>query len=954
MKKILIAICTLFITILLIADFSEPIQINADNVYIENISDQAIKSNDGFAYVVYKQSTSSMFNFQIIFSRIALDEDIHSVELFSIENNQLSDPALEILPNGKINVFYTSGATGSLYKSESIDNGQTFSTTIIMEDVNNDFQIGQINGIIEIYHRRKTYKLSDFQHFTNTECSENSEDGCDLLKFWGPDELYGKVHSNDDIYIMWNENSFPVFHDFVSTAGSFIFFPENPPYEDIFLGGYEEYVDEGEGYNYSDVTSEIRNNAIFSFPSDKEIISVQINGNTYTSMMADIEFVIIDTPSVHSWFPNDADIAETIINDGGNWYEESNHIWTNYVPIYDTIWQVGPSGVINNGSVFVESELWVEGVVAGKQTWGCAENIYLVGDITYQNTCHGLPPDDPDSINFIDYLGLVSEKKIIIKYKHRDPETNEIVDANCCDIMLYGFYAALGQGDEEEYGNLACHYDGSFTFEYQHPHGSTPDFSSISPFTGIDTTYTYIDFHKYIFPPDSDIPPNIQGFTMHSNIPAGSFGMSGYPYESPEYLESYPNTNSENYSFPYGTDYPWYNPVWPESAEDIVCERGSIYLYGTIAQTRRGFIHRSGCDPHNHPNQTEWDLDNFHYGGNHSATGYNKQYYGDRRFLVDSPLHFIEMTRKNGENTISITKLYEDNQTETIFSYDENAPISGFQMSKNNDISVLAYSTYDEELCYLTKNSDDEITSYLDTPLQFLEKIEDVELDEYGDIVILSDLGLDKISNNQFLSLANFVPDEKRDILLDNENNLIFYETNYPNYFEFYYLDNLSLLPIWSYQVELENWQSLKKIALSKSDTDTLNLVFTTNASSQNDFLTSLYLSSGTISNTYTQDNQIIKPKLIDLYNYPNPFNPTTTISFSFTTGNTEDTELVIYNLKGQKVKTFPNLQINKSPKQQIIWNGTDESGNAVSSGIYFYKLANPEFNLIKKMILLK
>ncbi|MCD4818286.1 MAG: T9SS type A sorting domain-containing protein [Candidatus Cloacimonetes bacterium] len=114
---------------------------------------------------------------------------------------------------------------------------------------------------------------------------------------------------------------------------------------------------------------------------------------------------------------------------------------------------------------------------------------------------------------------------------------------------------------------------------------------------------------------------------------------------------------------------------------------------------------------------------------------------------------------------------------------------------------------------------------------------------------------------------------------------------------------------------------------------------------------------SETVEYEYTSidpDNNIL-PSAVKLYqNYPNPFNPETTISFSLNTENTEDTELVIYNLKGQKVKTFPNLQINKSPNQQIIWNGKDDYNNPVSSGIYLYKLKSARFISTKKMILMK
>ena len=88
--------------------------------------------------------------------------------------------------------------------------------------------------------------------------------------------------------------------------------------------------------------------------------------------------------------------------------------------------------------------------------------------------------------------------------------------------------------------------------------------------------------------------------------------------------------------------------------------------------------------------------------------------------------------------------------------------------------------------------------------------------------------------------------------------------------------------------------------------------------------------------------------------NFPNPFNPTTRIAFKLTTENAENAVLKIYNSKGQLVKVFTNLQTNGSELGSVTWNGDDEKGNAVSSGIYLYKLKanNEEYN--KKMIMIK
>ena len=107
---------------------------------------------------------------------------------------------------------------------------------------------------------------------------------------------------------------------------------------------------------------------------------------------------------------------------------------------------------------------------------------------------------------------------------------------------------------------------------------------------------------------------------------------------------------------------------------------------------------------------------------------------------------------------------------------------------------------------------------------------------------------------------------------------------------------------------------------------------------------------------TYAEDglHNSISP-IINFMNYPNPFNPSTTISFNLTAKDAENAKIEIYNLKGQKVKTFSHLQINTSPNQQIVWNGTDDSDKPVTSGIYLYKLkVNGKILASRKMILMK
>jgi len=89
-----------------------------------------------------------------------------------------------------------------------------------------------------------------------------------------------------------------------------------------------------------------------------------------------------------------------------------------------------------------------------------------------------------------------------------------------------------------------------------------------------------------------------------------------------------------------------------------------------------------------------------------------------------------------------------------------------------------------------------------------------------------------------------------------------------------------------------------------------------------------------------------------ELTNYPNPFNPTTEIKFQISDySEISDAEIIIYNLKGQKIQKL--LICNN--QSSIIWDGTDQMGKPVSSGIYYYNLVvDDKIVDSKKMMLMK
>jgi len=113
-------------------------------------------------------------------------------------------------------------------------------------------------------------------------------------------------------------------------------------------------------------------------------------------------------------------------------------------------------------------------------------------------------------------------------------------------------------------------------------------------------------------------------------------------------------------------------------------------------------------------------------------------------------------------------------------------------------------------------------------------------------------------------------------------------------------------------------------------------------------------ISVSLVANFNVSSENILDTSDMKLTNYPNPFNPSTTISFELNTDFTENTELIVYNLKGQKVKSFLINTSTAQPINSVVWNGTDDNDQPVSSGIYFIKLKNGKLENTKKIMLMK
>jgi hypothetical protein len=109
------------------------------------------------------------------------------------------------------------------------------------------------------------------------------------------------------------------------------------------------------------------------------------------------------------------------------------------------------------------------------------------------------------------------------------------------------------------------------------------------------------------------------------------------------------------------------------------------------------------------------------------------------------------------------------------------------------------------------------------------------------------------------------------------------------------------------------------------------------------------YLKTDIVVSVYKEE--LVSVNKVRISNYPNPFNPTTTISFELE--NESEVELSIFNVKGQKIATLYK-GLTKPGVNKVVWDGIDQMGGQVPSGIYLYKLSTSFGTFNKKMMVLK
>ncbi len=461
--------------------------------------------------------------------------------------------------------------------------------------------------------------LATIALFHDNEISVNEDQVRTWVGFQGFKN--GGYHANSRIRINNpQQHAHDYFDGYVTSAGSILYNNGNPaPLDDqsIFPYGACDHVAQKV---LPERAEKIRDNSDW-IDFNQELTYIQVNDHNYAMCTAQITDLPPETFTVYNLYPPYGPVGDSL--------------FSNQIVLKDTIWTSPTFHSINDESIFVDSDLWIHGSFGGKQTWGCSGDMYLVGDIILENTVVGESPDgyriDEDdfngSVNTSDYAGLASEGRILIKYAYKNPVDSQIHWDNCGDdsieesgIYIYAALAALGSGDGWE--------DGNFSYEYQYPHPSTPH---AYDWMNTDEDFLYPDLHLGRFPVDN----SSHGWPWPANYSISG----GFCY--PTTWQGMPWRNAG------APDYPWYNPVYPSPV--VKYERGCVHLFGSLAQRRIGFLHRSGSDP---IDSGHWDLDDpAHpwFGPGTNSSGYGKRYYYDTRFKTSPPINFPDVRSETGD-----------------------------------------------------------------------------------------------------------------------------------------------------------------------------------------------------------------------------------------------------------------------------------------------------------------
>lgn len=927
----IVSLALLTLLTYLSAELGEPFQLNQETGESFFAGQNGFRRVGETIYAVYLERDEE--NISIVYAHT--NEPFQEINYLEIDNYEssvvLGEPALVVMADGSVIIVYPKRIQdeeeflSSLFIAEVSSEGQTVDISVLSENrysqphaanMNDDLLVLSATGLTQPSLTRSLF----FDQYVGLDGVAGN------IRFFGQDAIYGSLHANTDIWIRQtgggDNDGWPIFHGLVTTSGEIMVYPGGTyPEDQIFLGGLIENYPEMTG----PLTAElVRMNGIRPFGStenDNRIAFVTVNGSYYESWIGNIQEGPVEEFSIYDSYPPYGPIGEVI--------------GVNQIAVRDTAWTPGPSGQIPSGaSVFVPYELWISGEIAGRQTWASSHNIYIKDNITYANTVPGQPPDGgldgAYPVNTTDALALVSERSILVQYGYRHPEDQLRYKPNTEDIYIYGYLIAAGEDEPNPFDA------GIFSFQYQHPKGSTPSQIWQGDF------YENIDLH----------------------------------------LRHYPTTAFN--PWPPGLDYPWYNPLWPEpgsifdpgapysspipnphDAPTISYLRGTINLFGGIASRKAGFVRRSGNPDYD---TGIWDQEN-HLFGRHAGqpVGYDKNYHYDTRLPYISPPDISASLFNDSVQEPSLLQCLiresDGIEFQSLFEVEDIAP----QLLDNLQLSV-----FNQRVAIAANNklflSDENGNNFQSINLPSYESM-------MLDMVLLDDC-LYYIENARFLSKYDLItgsftviderilPNRQQALAYDGGNLIWAAAVVNPDQdggsIELYIYDQdgeVSGTYSWDYNYPAPvNYCAVNSKLGIQAENCQITLMVHNRSGEFHNNSGDVFFATGTFD--YSAVDKLVISPPITLSHYPNPVyfsgeRATANIKICFALPEASQVNISLYNIKGQLVKSIFNERLPKGD-YEISWDGKDNRGRRVAKGNYLYRLDTGNHSVVRKMLIME
>lgn len=755
-----------------------------------------------------------------------------------------------------------------------------------------------INGTEDI-------RFKPYSYYTEHDSSPNNTN----VYWYGHDVVDGMVISNGDLWIKssggGNNGGWPTFLAPVLVGGHVISTPGGYPQEQVFQGGLWEEIEMPSLPKHNPA----RETGIHldALNPGSDIYLIEVDGSSYTGWHG----VITEPYRVHA----------TVY---GEYPPAADSLFTNTFSISDTLWAPIAGGVCADEEFFVDGELWIKGDFQGRQSWTCSGDLKIIGDITLSGT---IPGENP-SANTTDVVNLLSERNIEIKYGYRNPADSLRIHPMCGPDdephYIYANLYAIGDGPRE----------GVFTFEYQHPHPSTPalDVQIQNDDGTLETvTFDWIDLHRRGYPPTASQPWPTPGLGQQL------------------------------------LDLPWYNPLWPEAQPYL--ERGTLEIWGSLYQRRRGFIHRSHNDSEYPSNSGVWNvemdmcgyptnpinipdpvfgnigLQSRNYpGAPGSGVGYKKNYHTDPRWeFCTDPDDFYTRCWGHG---IRISALHDVSyQFETFATAGFNEAIQSKSMDARN--GVFAYAANDVllfddggenqiNLCELTQDQG-LILNVQISPDQKPVIHQYRRLDSGEGFTVITEI--DPVSPAQILSSYSYpshpqqmpeafcITPNGRRMLVRFDNGALYLSEILPDG---------TLEDIDSVNIS-DTMYMHGRLSMKAASDFALDLFYWENISGLQ------YDGWGKIHHFRLQvpvsndDPGIPAITHVHLNAYPNPANHSLNIDMKIPAHQQHSLE--IFNIRGQKIREYAALGSKFNGDYKLEWDLKDERRNPVSRGIYIIRL---------------